>query len=229
MALSDLRTNGRSALGWVRAHPTATGLLALGGLGLPAFLVLIYLHLVVAIALLALIGAGALAILLLARRRRSAAEPWQPAGRVVLGSAALSVVLVFGLIQLVPYGRDHSNPPITGEPRWADARTRELMVDACYACHSNEVEYPGYASIAPLSWAVQRHVDEGRAEVNYSEFASDPSDADETLEVVEEGEMPPASYTRFGRHPEANLSDRELRELIDGLRATPGLVERDDD
>lgn len=227
MALSDLRTSGRSVLRWVRNHAIATGLLALGGLALLAFLVLIDLHLVVAIALLALIGAGTVVIAFVARRWNRGAES-RASGRVVVGSAALSTVVVFGLIQLVPYGRDHSNPPVTGEPRWADDRTRELMVDACYACHSNEVEYPGYASVAPLSWAIQRHVDEGRAKVNYSEFTSDPGDADETLEVVEEGEMPPASYTRFGRHPEANLSDQELRALIDGLRATPGLAEHDD-
>ena len=131
----------------------------------------------------------------------------------------------FLAIQLVPYGRDHSNPPVTGEPKWASPQTRELMVNACYSCHSNEVEYPAYASVAPLSWAVQRHVDEGREAVNYSEFASDPGEADNTVEVVEEGEMPPPFYTRFGWHPEAKLSDPELESLIAGLRATPGMSE----
>lgn len=28
------------------------------------------------------------------------------------------------LIQLVPYGRDHSNPPVVQEPHWDDPRTR---------------------------------------------------------------------------------------------------------
>ena len=39
--------------------------------------------------------------------------------------------------------------------------------------------------------------------------------------------MPPPSFTRFGRHPEAKLSDTELQELIDGLRATPGMTEQE--
>ncbi|MCZ7537118.1 MAG: heme-binding domain-containing protein [Acidimicrobiia bacterium] len=69
---------------------------------------------------------------------------------------------------------------------------------------------------------VQRHVDEGREAVNYSEFATDPGDADESIETIEEGEMPPAYFTRFGLHPEADLTDREIAELIDGLRNTQG-------
>ena len=128
-------------------------------------------------------------------------------------------------IQAIPYGRAHSNPPITGEPDWATPRTRELMVRACFGCHSNEVEYPAYASVAPISWVVEAHVAEGREKVNYSEFDSRQRGADETIEVIQEGSMPPAYYTRFGRHPEAKLTSTEIQELIAGLRATPGLSE----
>ena len=129
-------------------------------------------------------------------------------------------------IQAIPYGRAHSNPPITGEPEWATPRTRELMVRACFGCHSNEVEYPAYASVAPISWVVEAHVAEGREKVNYSEFDSRQRGADETIEVIEEGSMPPGYYTQFGRHPEAKLTTAEVAELIAGLKATPGLSER---
>ena len=136
-----------------------------------------------------------------------------------------SILVMLPVIQAVPYGRAHSNPPITGEPQWSSPRTRELMARACFGCHSNEVEYPSYASVAPISWVVEAHVAEGREKVNYSEFDQRQRDADETIEVIEEGSMPPAYYTRFGRHPEAKLTSAELQELIDGLRATPGLSE----
>ena len=136
-----------------------------------------------------------------------------------------SILVMLPVIQAVPYGRAHSNPPITGEPQWSSPRTRELMVRACFGCHSNEVEYPSYASVAPISWVVEAHVAEGREKVNYSEFDQRQGDADETIETIEEGSMPPAYYTRFGRHPEANLTSVELQELIDGLRLTPGLSE----
>ena len=141
----------------------------------------------------------------------------------VIFASTLGTMVV---IQAIPYGRTHSNPPITGEPEWATPRTRELMVRACFGCHSNEVEYPAYASVAPISWVVQSHVSEGREKVNYSEFNSRQRGADETVEVIEEGSMPPGYYTQFGRHPEAKLTTAEVAELIAGLKATPGLSER---
>ncbi len=133
----------------------------------------------------------------------------------------------FAVIQLIPYGRDHDNPPSSGEPAWSSPRTRELMVNACYGCHSNEVEWPWYSNVAPISWAITDHVQEGRDKVNYSEFVTDPGDADETIEVIVDGSMPPAYYTLFGLHSQANLSDAEIAELIAGLRATPGLSDGD--
>ncbi len=52
--------------------------------------------------------------------------------------------------QAIPYGRSYSNPPIMGESQWATPHTRELMVRASFGCHSNEAEYPSYASVAPM-------------------------------------------------------------------------------
>ena len=69
----------------------------------------------------------------------------------------------FLLMQFVPYGRNHSNPPVISEPHWDSPQTRELAVDACFDCHSNETNWPWYSNIAPVSWMVQRHTDEGRA------------------------------------------------------------------
>ena len=142
---------------------------------------------------------------------------------MVLSSIAIAFVAVFALIQAVPYGRSHTNGPVTGEPKWSSPQTRELMVRACFGCHSNEVKYPSYANVAPISWAVQNHVDEGRSQVNYSEFTTNSDGADETIEVIQEGSMPPAYYTAFGRHPEAKLTTTEMNTLIAGLQATPGM------
>lgn len=168
------------------------------------------------------IVAGAVA-LLTRRQRRSPHD--EPTLAVVAAHFGLIAVVTVGLIQVIPHGRDNTNPPVTGEPAWSSPRTRELMVNACYGCHSNQVDWPWYSSIAPLSWAVTDHVNEGRDAVNYSEFATNPGDAEETIETILEGSMPPSYYTRFGLHPEANLTDTEIAELIEGLRATPGLSE----
>ena len=86
-------------------------------------------------------------------------------GRLAL-SGVLGLLLIALLIQAVPYGWSRSNPPVTAEPPWDSVRTRELTVRACFDCHSNEVDYPWYSRLAPISWAVQLHVDGGREAVN---------------------------------------------------------------
>jgi len=137
--------------------------------------------------------------------------------------ALIGAIVVFLLIQLVPYGRDHDNPPITGEPDWDSPRTVELAQTACFDCHSNETEWPWYSNIAPVSWLVYRDVVEGRDALNWSEWDREQEEAEESAETVEEGEMPPRIFTIT--HPEARLSEAEKAELIDGLEATFGREE----
>ncbi len=141
------------------------------------------------------------------------------AARVAGGAAALALVGAVG-IQLVPYGRDHTNPPVSQEPTWDSPRTRELAQRACFDCHSNETTWPAYASVAPFSWIVQDHVDEGRALLNFSEFDRPQEEAGEAAEVVAEGEMPLWDYAVM--HPSAKLTPAETQDLIAGLRATLG-------
>jgi hypothetical protein len=152
-------------------------------------------------------------------------EPLSRAKLVVGGVAGLVVVAL--AIQAVPYGWDRSNPSVSGEPAWDSPRTRELTVRACFDCHSNEVEYPWYAGIAPMSWAVQLHVEQGRGEVNYSEWDLPQEEGDESAETVIEGEMPPAYYSLL-THSAARLSDAERQQLIDGLKATFETDDRQD-
>ena len=140
-----------------------------------------------------------------------------PVRRVLVGSGALLAV-AFVAIQLVPYGRDHDNPPVSAEVQWDSPRTRELTVKACYACHSNETHWPWYSNIAPASWLVQNDVDEGREELNFSEW-NRTQESDEIGESVVEGEMPPLAYNvRFWDR----ISNDEKNELIAGLRRTFG-------
>jgi hypothetical protein len=125
------------------------------------------------------------------------------------------IVVGFGLIQLVPYGRDHSNPPVVQEPEWDSPQTRELAFRACFDCHSNKTTWPWYSSVAPVSWLVQRDVDEGRRHFNFSDWGKRRAEGDEMAEVVSEGEMPPWFYLPL--HPRARLSEAEKQALIQGL------------
>lgn len=139
--------------------------------------------------------------------------------KVVVGGISIAVVIL-GVIQIVPYGRDHSNPPSRVEPAWDQPITRSLTVRACFDCHSNEVVWPWYSNVAPISWLIQNHVDEGREELNFSEWVRNQENAEEAAETVQEREMPLWEYTLS--HPSAWLSQEERLALIRGLEATLG-------
>ena len=131
----------------------------------------------------------------------------------------LLIVLVVGflLIQIVPFGRAHQNPAVVSEPNWDSPQTRELAQRACFDCHSNESVWPWYSNVAPMSWLVQNHVNEGRGILNFSDLVNS-GEVDELGEVVREGEMPLASYLML--HPDAKLSDAERQALAAGLEQT---------
>jgi len=132
--------------------------------------------------------------------------------------SGLGVLATLLAIQLVPYGRAHTNPRITGEPTWDAPGTRALARQACFDCHSNETEWPGYASIAPVSWLVQHDVSEGRAALNFSEWGRPQNEATDAAEEVIEGEMPPAAYRLV--HAHARLTAAERDQLAQGLDRT---------
>lgn len=132
-----------------------------------------------------------------------------------VGVGLLGAVLA---IQLVPYGRHHSNPPLRSEPPWDSPATRALAKQACFDCHSNETEWPAYASIAPVSWLVQHDVDEGRAVLNFSEWQRAREEASEASEELLEGEMPPAAYLLIHAHARLSRTDRD--RLAQGLAKT---------
>ena len=135
--------------------------------------------------------------------------------RRILFIGIVVVGALFLAIQLLPYGRQHANPPVTAEPQWPDVKMRELAVRACFDCHSNQTEWPWYAQVAPLSWVVQNHVEEARARLNFSEWDRPQEGRGEAAEVVQEGEMPPGYYTLM--HRAARLSSAEKSELARGL------------
>jgi hypothetical protein len=132
----------------------------------------------------------------------------------------LALLLAFLVVQLVPYGRGHANPPARVEPRWDSPGTRALAVRACYDCHSNETVWPWYSHVAPMSWLAQRDVDEGRRKLNFSEWDRAQKEAHESAKTVRKGEMPPLFY--LPTHPDARLTAAETQPLIAGLEATLG-------
>lgn len=131
-------------------------------------------------------------------------------------------VLLFAAIQLVPYGRNHANPPDGQLVAFDSPATEELAKKACFDCHSNRTKWPWYSNIAPMSWRIQRHVDEGREHLNFTAF--DPASkkmaegAGEAAEEVADGKMPLNDYLLA--HPEARLTADEKKMLVAGLEKT---------
>ncbi|MBT8183955.1 MAG: heme-binding domain-containing protein [Eudoraea sp.] len=95
---------------------------------------------------------------------------------------------------------------------------------ACNDCHSNLTKYPWYSKVQPVAWWLNDHIKHGKGDLNFSEFTNMPIAVqnhkfEEIIEMVEEHEMPLPSYTNFGLHPEANLSEEERKMLIEWASA----------
>ncbi len=133
---------------------------------------------------------------------------------VVIGGAAAAL-----LIQVIPYGRDHSAPPTTKEAPWDSPRTKELADGACFDCHSNQTEWPWYSHVAPLSWMLYRDVSRGRSKLDFSDWKDD-SQALAAAADVQSRRMPPSNYKML--HPLAQLTDAQSAELAAGFKKMAG-------
>ncbi|MBW7675089.1 heme-binding domain-containing protein [Chryseobacterium chendengshani] len=125
------------------------------------------------------------------------------------------VLVSFAMIQFVP--TDKTNKPIDKKVNFIDVKKSPpkvvtLLKNACYDCHSNETVYPKYAYIAPFSWSVKDHVNEGREHLNFSLWNSYNKDLKEsmltkTVQTLENKSMPLPAYIIY--HEDANLTDVE--------------------
>ena len=100
------------------------------------------------------------------------------------------------------------------------AEVQGILKTSCYDCHSNNTVYPWYANIQPVALWLGNHIDEGKAELNFSEFGSYSirrkyRKLEEINEEVKEGEMPLTSYTNI--HWDAKLDNNKKLVLAKWL------------
>ena len=95
--------------------------------------------------------------------------------RVPVRRLAIAAVLVAAAIQFVPV--DRTNPPVE-TALTAPPAVREILVGACFDCHSHETTWPWYSRVAPLSWLIADHVTEGRRDLNFSRWPAFDLDAE---------------------------------------------------
>jgi mono/diheme cytochrome c family protein len=94
---------------------------------------------------------------------------------------------------------------------------QQTFQNACMDCHSNNTNYPWYNKIAPVSWMLNKHVTEGKDEMNFSEWGEmDAYDKIGVLEdirqEVERKTMPLKGYVVM--HKEAKLSEEQIAALL---------------
>ena len=94
---------------------------------------------------------------------------------------------------------------------------KQTITNSCLDCHSNSTRYPGYDRIAPVSWMVKKHIDDGKKELNFSEWGKfDAYDKIGALEdirqEVEQKTMPLKAYVMI--HRDAKLSEEQVAALL---------------
>ncbi|NOR86239.1 MAG: cytochrome C [Bacteroidales bacterium] len=135
------------------------------------------------------------------------------------------LIAIFVLAQFVPIDKTNpefeaSNDLIVMENPPEDIA--QMLRAACYDCHSNETVWPWYSNVAPISIIVEKHVVEGRDNLNFSfwgEFDQEDKDyvIEEIIEEIEEGDMPFPGYDLA--HSDAKLSAEQQEKLFAWLRS----------
>ena len=133
----------------------------------------------------------------------------------------ISILLVaFLLIQFIPV--DRTNPPVVLDIE-TPSEVKAILKRSCYDCHSNETVWPWYSKIAPVSWLIAHDVKEGREYLNFSRWddytvKKKVELIKESIEEVEEGEMPPWVY--IPTHPDSLLTKEDVNILKNWARVS---------
>lgn len=135
----------------------------------------------------------------------------------------VAVAVVCGVIVMQFFGRAKTNPAFDASQS-IEARLQvtppvaAILDRSCNDCHSNKTRWPWYSNVAPVSWFVIDHVNEGRENLNFSEWGRyTQSDVDGLLKQmcreVRAEVMPLSSYTPL--HPGSKLSTEDVKTLCD--------------
>lgn len=145
--------------------------------------------------------------------------------------ALLILVVIFLVIQAIPVTRD--NPEVhLGLDFNENPQVRQVLVNSCYDCHSNETKWPWYSYVAPTSWLVASDVEEGRDHLNFSNWELLSKEKrnvarDEIVEHIDKGEMPPEMYLFM--HPEATPSEADKQVIRNWAKNPPDSTQTADE
>ena len=147
--------------------------------------------------------------------------------RTILMLLVLALGGLFFAVQFVPSPvqpliRSTTDPrvhlQIAGHPE-----VGAILDRACKDCHSNQTRVPWYGHVAPVSWMVSQHVNQGREVLNFSDWDSrqpTANEMEELCEAVSSGSMPLRSYTLI--HRKAILSKHDVDTICNVADTQPG-------
>lgn len=135
----------------------------------------------------------------------------------------LGILVGFVLIQLIRPEKNDSKNDINHVSTIMPIPTEveAILKTSCNDCHSNSTVYPWYSEVAPVSWYLASHVNDGKEHLNLSEWTAYNSYQKEHIlndfeEVLMSHEMPLKSYLIL--HKEAELSKDQYNVLIDWVK-----------
>jgi len=135
----------------------------------------------------------------------------------------IAIVFAVAFLGIQLYRPARTNPAID-PAQTIEAQTQitppvaSILDRSCRDCHSNKTVWPWYTQVAPVSWWLTNHVNEGRHDLNISEWGKLPRDRQDRklrqiCDEVTDGQMPLSSYLPM--HPAARLSDQDKQALCD--------------
>jgi Haem-binding domain len=140
----------------------------------------------------------------------------------------VAIVLAIGFIGLQFVRPNRINPPINqAETLEANVEVpdniKQIFLTSCDDCHTNRSQYPWYSNIAPLSWGIVEHIEDGRKHLNFSiwktyDAKKQRKKLNEICEEPKNGYMPHNQYLWL--HWDAILTDENKKSICDWAENT---------
>jgi hypothetical protein len=140
-----------------------------------------------------------------------------------VGIGVLVVLVVLQFFQPTKNQGEKHGPNDIYQVAMTPSLVQTALETSCYDCHSNSTVYPWYTKVQPIGLWMQYHVNEGKEELNFSEFKTytpkrQAHKLDEIVEMIEEDEMPLASYTLI--HKNAVLTAEQKVQILEWAKAS---------
>ncbi len=147
----------------------------------------------------------------------------RPVKKVLIKKILIVLLVVFVVIQFIPTKRNQSDKMLPTDITLVyhvPKDVQSIIKISCYNCHSNNTIYPWYNKVQPVAWLLLFHIEEGKSEINFSEFGSysmrkRKSKLKAMAHEIKEGDMPLFSYTLI--HRDARISGSQKVLLLNWI------------